>query len=53
MRSIIVTLTLPLLATGLEIVNHSEREVGVRSGEVPCAIAARGLCAVDAVFEVQ
>ena len=33
MRSIIVTLTLPLLATGLEIVNHSERGVGVRSGE--------------------
>ena len=33
MWTIILTLTLPLLARGLEIVSHSEEEVGVRSGE--------------------
>ena len=33
MWTIILTLTLPLLARGLEIVTHSGEEVGVRSGE--------------------
>ena len=34
MVSLILSLTLPVLASGLEIVTHTGEEVGVRTGEV-------------------